>query len=234
MPSTIFLPLDSRDRKSGTPYNCTIQLPQAIRKGMRRISLLSLELPWTFYNIRAPYNQMTIVSTTVTITPGEYGIDDLLSILTTAFGGKYTFTWDQITSKVTIARDTNVTLTSPLIVTKAPWCIAQMLGFTNGQTGTSITGTSVYNLAYDLHLNMLITNISTNTLSPIPTTFRIPLNTSSGTVFYLWQNNSFKQHVDVDEQESLTYLKILFQDRFGNVPDANGTDWSALLKIEID
>jgi hypothetical protein len=223
----IFVPLDSRERTQGDPYNALLELSYPIRNP-KRIHLLSLELPYSHYNVRSPYNTITINGVTRTIAEGEYDVDELISAVTNAFDLDYTFTLSSSTSKVTLS-----CVSSAIITTKSPWCVAQMLGFTNNQLGTEIIASNSVNCGFDLYLNMLITNLPTNTQSRIPTTFRVPLSSSQGSLSFLWANNSFHQYFDLDGETNLTHMRIVFQDRFGNIVNNNGCDWSGLLGIEL-
>ena len=65
-------------------FNCTVLLGKEHRR-IRRVALKSVEMPIGFYNIRAPYNVLTInvagTPTSYTFSPGNYNSTTFLNTL---------------------------------------------------------------------------------------------------------------------------------------------------------
>jgi hypothetical protein len=160
----LYLPIDTRDRASGTPTNCVVPLDIPIIGNVKSISLLSVEMPLAFYTIRTPYNSMSITvddtDYTVTIKQGNLDIEQVLTEVTTEVesltGKEFQATYDSTNSKVTLQFTDNTEFT----INCSSWCLSRILGFTDGQSGTTITGTNAFNLSYDLYCNLQIDNLT--------------------------------------------------------------------------
>jgi hypothetical protein len=119
--------------------------------------------------------------------------------------------------------------------TVTPLSLLAFLGFTNGQTGTFITATSSYIVNFDTYLNVWIENLGQSSLEPSQITFKIPINVSSGGIVQWTELSQFTQKVFVtDRGARLDRLNVTVLDRFGNILNNNGIDWSFTLEIEAD
>ena len=213
-------------------------------KNIKRISLASIEIPIGFTNIRASNLSniftVTIASTTSTITlaPNNYSsIVTLLTDINTAFTA-LTLTNTPVFSlsngKIVI------TLTNSATILISQTTLSRyVLGFSklNG-IGTGITAQNNYNLAYDVYINMYINNIpiSNTTIHSQLCSFKIPFSGIGNTVYYLFNNNSFTQYLNIsDDKYHLNYLKVSFYDRFNyQIMTNNGLDYSFSLLVEYN
>jgi hypothetical protein len=73
----------------------------------------------------------------------------------------------------------------------------------------------------------------TNGFSNQLMSFKIPLNSSSGSIYYTAENISFSQFIEItDEKFILNNLKIQVYDQFNNLLNNNGINWSFTLAFQ--
>ena len=213
-------------------------------KNIKRISLASLELPVGFTNIRASnfLNVFTItiasITSTITLTPNNYtSIVTLLTDMNSAFTAltlTNTPVFSLSSGKVVIT----LTSTATMLITQTTLS-KYILGFSKlNSIGTGITATNNYNLAYDTYINMYINNIpiSNTTIHSHLCSFKIPFSGVGNTVYYLFNNNSFTQYLNItDPNYHLNFLKVTFYDRFNyQILTNNGLDYSFSLLVEYN
>ena len=221
-------------KQNGNPFQCTIILGNRHR-AIRTAALKDAQIPVGFYNIRAPYNTITLNSTTYTVAPGNYNITSLINALNS-----------QITNAVGVFATTSTTnqvsFTSnngQVIIGVTPLSLGYFLGFTNGQTAaattTSVTGTNSYITNFDTCFYIWIQNLGTSSLDGQQITYKIPNNTGSGSIIQYTEGSAWEQKIIVtDRSNRLDRLIITVIDRFGNVLNNNGIDWTFTLEVESD
>ncbi len=220
------------NKVNGNSFQCIVPLVNRHRD-IKRVWLKSAEIPYSFYNIRAPYNTVVINSTTYTVTPGSYTLTTLLSALNTAVSGIGSFT-------APVAPSTKLTFTAAsatrTFTTVSAGSIAYLLGFTAGQSagsGATITATNSYNLSQDTYISIWLKNLYTSSSETPQISFKIPVNSTSGTITFFGDESQFCQYLDITESRPiLDRLDIQVNDRFGNLLDNNGVDWSFTIAIE--
>jgi hypothetical protein len=201
-----------------------------IHRDVRRVFLKSAEIPVSYHAVHAPLNTFKIDSTTYTLAEGTYtssSIQAALAIIPGLNGsfainsdGKFVFT--SLTGSRTIT-------------TVSPGDVLYYLGFVSGQTGSSIVAQNNYNLGGDMFISIWIKNLYTSSSETPQISFKIPVNVSNGVIYYYAENSEFLQYFDVTEPVfSLDRLDIEVHDRFGNILDNNGVDWSFTLAIQTD
>lgn len=237
------LHVDTVNKTSGDPFNCTILLKNSHRN-LRSIALKNAQIPVGFYNVRAPYNVITINSVNYTMNPGNYTtmtsfINALNSTVTPAIG---TFSYSTTTNLITFVsgsgsstinttfntlnNDSNMSLTTP--------SLGALMGFSNNSTGTSISAVNGFNLAFDTYLNVYIPNLGTSSLDATLCTFKIPVGgTQVGSTIY-W-NPPVDSVVNIsDKSAKVDKLNILVLDRYGLPVTNNGMDWSFTIEFCAD
>ena len=127
----------------------------------------------------------------------------------------------------------------PTVITVPALSLGAFLGFTNGQscpgTNTVITGTNSYIINFDTYITIWIGEIGTASLDPQQITYKVPLTTGSGTIIQYSEGSTWPQKVIyTDRSNRLDRLTIVVLDRFGNIINNNGIDWSFTLEIESD
>lgn len=221
----------SIQKVAGNPFQCSIILGNRHRR-IRSIALKNAQIPIGFYNTRAPYNTMNISSTSYTVTPGNYTSNTaLISAMNTAVGASVgAFSIDSTTGFFKF-----VSAAGTVTLTVAPLTLLSFLGFTNGQSGTTIVARGPYLLNFDTYLNIWIENLGQSSLEPSQITFKLPLNVSFGSVLQWTEFSQFTQVVPVtDRGVRLDRLNVTVLDRFGTILNNSGLDWSFTLEIEAD
>jgi hypothetical protein len=202
--------------------------------------LKAAEIPIAFYNIRAPYNVFTLTNNGTTtpykITPGNYDAAGLKNALNTAVTSAVgIFSYDATILKYTFTTAAGVTSVIP--VTQRS--LAYFMGFVNGQTGTNgsaIVATNSYVINFDTYINVYIENLRPSSMQPmVPVTFKIPITSSYGNVEQYFEQTRFVQKIKTyDPDLRIDRLNIIVYDRYGNILDNNGVDWSFTLELEAD
>jgi hypothetical protein len=213
-------------KNGGNPFDVTVRF-QKPHDGIKKIDLTNAQIPIGFYNIRSPYNTLTLGSNTYTIAAGNYASSNLLSALNTATSGVGTWSITSPTNLFQfVSSSGSLTLTVPTGLTYPT--LANLLGYTQTVTGTTLTAPNTYILNFDTYINIYIDNIGRPTLDPSRFTFKVPVN---GSVVYWAQNNQDDQSIMVHDTASIDRLNIAVYDRYGQLLNNNGLDWSFTLRV---
>lgn len=214
----------------GNPFQCTVILGNRHR-AIRALTLKNVQVPIGFYNVRAPYNTMNVNSVSYTITPGNYSVTTLVNALnTTVTAGIGAFSTGALNNNVQFSSASGV-----VTMNVQPLSMLSFLGFTDQQQGVSFYGTNSYIVNFDTYLNIWIENLGTQSLEPRQITFKVPVTVGSGSIMHWTENTQNNQLVEVtDRGVRLDRLNIQVQDRFGNLLNNNGLDWSFTIEIEAD
>jgi hypothetical protein len=223
-------------KQNNNPFNCTYVMTNK-HKGLVEVSLKNLQMPVGFYNVRSPYNTITINGTNYTITPGNYTSSTFLSALNSAVtAGVGVFSINASTNRflfVPASGSATITIPSGTVI-NAP-SLTTLLGFTNNQSGTSITATNSYILNFDTYVNLYIRNLSVSSTESQLVTFKIPITVGSGQIMQWAENAQDYQTIPVRYTvETVDRFIIQVYDRFGNLMDNNGIDWSFSIQIKSD
>lgn len=215
-------------KTAGNPFQCTIMLGNRHRT-VRAITLKNAQIPIGFYNVRAPYNTFVYDSTTYTITPGNYTTLAALNAAATTPGT----TVSALGSFAASATTGRVTFTpvsgSHTFGAPVPNTLLSFLGYTTTQslTGTTIVATNPYTLSWDTYISIWIANLGQSSLEPVQISFKIPLNGTTNNVMYWTEGSQNDQVLDVtDRSVRVDRLNISVFDRFRNLLNNNGLDWS--------
>jgi len=212
-------------------YNIDLAIPQPLQN-VKKIKLLSLEMPILFPNVRAPHmNFLTINNNQYYIPEANYNdITTLINTINTYANGDFT---------VSVASSGYLEITSTSNITLTPTILSYMLGFRGSgydslqQSGSNyiLHAIYTYQLNVDSYLNMYIYNISTqsNNANQGFCSFKIPLNSSYSYVLYQSEFLTYEQSINVLSNVTINYLSIIFFDRFGITVKSYGGDWSGSL-----
>ena len=215
---------------NGNPFQCTAILGNRHR-AIRSAALKDAQIPIGFYNIRAPYNTITLNGITYTVPPGNYTITNLINtlngVVTNTIG---VFNASSVTNQISF-----VSNNGPTTITVASLTLGAFLGFVNGQSGTSFTGVNSYIINFDTYISIWIGEIGTASLDPQQITYKVPLTSGSGSIVQYSEGSTWPQKVIyTDRSNRLDRLTIVVLDRFGKIINNNGLDWSFTLEIESD
>jgi hypothetical protein len=233
---TKFLNVRSQDRDAGSSSSSSFKytLPTAIKKP-KRIDLISLELPLQVHNVRTGYNTFQWTEGTVrtaTVASGSYNVADLLTALQVAMtavtGSTYTFAVNTTTLRLT--------LTSSASVTIGDTNLSRMLGFVQGQSGTSVIATNSYSISsHDSYYMISLNNMPSNFMCKnIPCTFKLIVSVDTGYILFHNTESLAGQHVDVSNIDQLAWLDISLYDMNALIVPLNGLEWSMTLAITYE
>jgi hypothetical protein len=208
---------------------------------MKTISIQNAQIPIGFYNIRAPFNTIDIgttsTTTTYTIPPGNYNLTQLNAV--TFVGGTTLLSLGQFAVSATTGILTfngnggNTRYLGPV----TPNSLLSFLGYTHTAqvSGAALVATNPYTLNWDTYISMWIPNVGQSSLEPAQITFKIPLSTQTNNVAYWSEGSQNIQKIYItDKSVRVDRLNITFLDRFGNVLNNNGLDWSMSFDIESE
>ena len=114
-----------------------------------------------------------------------------------------------------------------------------LTGLPTYQTNTVIQTTYTFNnpfsLSNDTYINMTLSNLPavTSTQNQKPCSFKIPLNSASNCYYFIGENTSFIQPITINNTSFIIdSLNVQITDRFGNIINPNGFDYSFSLEFE--
>jgi hypothetical protein len=222
-------------KNSGNSFDCSVMLNH-VHRNVRRIALKNVQMPIGFYNIRSPYNSFTITPAntgtpvTYTVTPGNYNLTTLLNtinnLVTPSVGVFSVGSLTNMFQYVPAAGVGSVTLTGTLL---------SPLGFTSGQSGTSIVATNSYIINFDTYVYLYFPDFGTSSKENTLGTFKIPINVASGSILQ-WGDNAQNEQfiIATDKSKFIDRIIVKVIDRYGNLMNNNGIDWSFTLEIVSD
>jgi hypothetical protein len=223
-------------KTGGNPFQCQVLLSNRHRT-VRTVALKNAQIPVNWYNIRAPYNTITINGTLYTIPPNVYTQASFITAFNALITG--TLTIDGTTGIATITK-TPTTVTVPTGLTYPS--LANLLGFTATQTltgATSLVATVPVTLFnQDTYVNIWIENLGTSSPDISQSTFKVPIALpipQYNNVFYWAEQSQNEQLVCVtDSGARVDRLNIQVLDRYGQQLDNRGVDWALTLEIKSD
>ena len=218
-------------KPTGDSFNCTVLLAQKHRR-LRTVALKNAQIPVGFYNVRAPYNTITINGVGYTMPPGNYtGTQFLNALNSTVTAAVGTFSIAAATNLYTFVPASGSATITTNIPPSAP-ALGNLLGFSNAATGTYITASNSYITSFDTYINIWIQNLATSSQETTRCTFKVPV---TGGIIQ-WTDNSQNDCIVpvTDSSAMVDRLIISVVDRFGNLLNNNGIDWSMTLEVDAD
>jgi hypothetical protein len=203
-------------------------------------SILHAEIPNTFYLINSYNNILTIsvdsVSTSYTITGGNYNVTTFITMLGTILPASYSVTYNSYTSKFILSNSSlNFTIKGDTST------INRIMGFNTTTDSVSTLTDGVYKLTLPYCFNFIpiprlnfrsaaLQLENYNSYDKSNDVFLSLQNNSQQNSMILFNNNTnLRYHVDV---ENLVQLDIRITDDFGHYIDFNNQIW--YLTIQID
>lgn len=240
----------SEDRVSGTSSAFKFNAGGDYRlaqMAVKHIDLLEVVIPNTIYNIRSGVNNTFTVthggSFTVTLTPGIYTIDDLLTevaarLLVADNTLSWTATYSAKTKKVSIS---NVSLTDFTLtfLTTSP---DEELGFPLTNNASTIfssasgvlTATNVFNVGrpYDLHINIQeFGQTARCTKTYNNATFVCTFSVNGGTILDWTARDHYDQHCRFTPPRNIYELNVTLKLGNGEIADLNGEEWAMYFRV---
>lgn len=227
--SNIYITQSAVKKINGNPFQTSITLENQHQR-VKSIALKDAQIPIGFWNVRAPYNTLSINSVTYTLPPGNYNSVSFLATLNTTVGnGVGVFAISPTNNFFTFTSNSGTA-----ILNVSPLTILAFLGFTNGQSGTFITATSSYIINFDTYIIIWIENLGQFSADSGQVTYKIPIEVGQGSILQYSELSHYRQVINLtDLGLRLDRLNITVLDRFGNILNNNGLDWSATFELEF-
>jgi hypothetical protein len=226
-------------KKNNNAAECEFQLPviYTARDSYIHLSLVSLVIPYSFYNINNTNNvfKYTILATGIThiryIPVGNYNINQLTAWLQANMGNNMTVSYNSISNKITFSN-----AVSQFTITYNDF--ARILGFVQ-PTADIFENTKLAPYCVNLYTIYNInveSNLVTYNFSNVPTETTtqnilcsIPVITQPQGLISYENKSQYKTNLYVGE---LSVLKITLKDNRGNILDMNGCDYTMTLQID--
>jgi hypothetical protein len=239
---SIQIHLDSRFstiKKNNNSADCTYQLPiiNTARDSYIHLSLVSMVIPYSFYNINTTNNifTYTLLSTGTTynkvLPAGNYNINQIVQWLSLNMGNNMLVSYNSISNKITFSN----TLTSFTLTYNE---FARCLGFQEPTLNifeTSKTAPYCVNLYTVYNINVE-SNLLTYNFCNVPNESTtqtiiasIPVITQPQGLISFENKSGYKTNLYVGE---LSVLQIKLKDNRGNLLDMNGVDYTMSLQID--
>ena len=238
-------------------FNTTFQLSEILRN-VSKITLKSVEIPISNYNIRAPYSSISVkynniffnyVLANKTYTDITLFLADLntlisgmqSSMLSTESFPVFSLSTTQLNKLVV---KTTLSASSSLYI-YSTGLISYYLGGINltADSKTLVSGSlylhtfnllSVYNLCFDTYYSMVISNLDNQTSNNnnYPCHFKLIVNAQNNSIYFSGESNSFIQSLELNNK-TLTSLNIEIRDRYNNVI-VNELNYSFTLEFQYN
>lgn len=202
-----------------------------------KISLVSAQLPYSFYQINATNNKINVYFGGTTVSYyfpyGNYSVNSFISQWATTIGASYTITFNSITNKFTfnnpyvfyLSDDTN--------------SLFPVIGLKKGtlyiNNGTGITSDFCCNFNGITRLNIISSNFSVNNIDSLnqgqgAILASIPINCYQGGMILYNNYTNFKSTVTAS---GLNTFGIEIVDDFENYIDFNNQDWTMTFQLDV-
>jgi hypothetical protein len=197
------------------------------------LSVQSVSIPYSFYNV-SEYNNILMYSTvtttyTIVIPTGNYNITTLLlalqSLMTT-----FTITYDKIKNKMTFSNSVDFTF----LVVSTCYELIGMSMINQLSVSQQLTSDFVCNMSSVRHL-CLATNFTTSNVNKALPNERnilahIPVSVAPNEVITYANHGQYKCNLF---SNNMDHIVIRILDHKGNLIDLNGAEWSITLQIDI-
>jgi len=227
--SNIYLTQSAVKKINGNPFQTSITLENQHQR-VKSISLKDAQIPIGFWNVRSPYNTLSINSVTYTLPQGNYNSVSFLAALNAAVGNSVgVFAISQANNFFTFTSGSG-----SAVLNVSPLSALAFLGFTDKQTGAFITATSSYIINFDTYIIIWIENLGQFSADSGQVTYKIPIEVGQGSILQYSELSHYRQVIQLtDLGFRLDRLNITVLDRFGNILNNNGLDWSATFELEF-
>ena len=242
---------------SNNPFNTNFFLTETLRN-ISKITLKSIEIPISNYNLRAPYSTIQIKynnivysytmndKTYVDITSFLTDLNLLISpIQTYMYSSEVAPIFSLSTTELNKLVVTVSLLSTSTIYFYSTGLFSYYLGNISSTYTTKILVSNslylysynlinVYNLCFDNYYSMIISNLDNQTSNNnlYPCHFKLIVNAQNNTIYICGENTSFIQSLELNNK-TLTNLNIEIRDRYNNLI-INQLDYSFTLEFQYN
>ena len=171
------------------------------------VSLLSMTCPHTFHVVNEYNNMLTVNSSSLKLTPGNYSIAQLLSAISSTLSTfSISCVYSSISQKVTLSSATVFTVSGSL---------CSLLGITQGSSGNTVASTFTVDMTGQNTLFVLTnisgTNIDTRTTAGTSQILAsVPVDCPPGGIIHYSDNTQGRIGVELDG--TLATIRVILQD----------------------
>jgi len=232
----IYLNSTNADNINNNIYNFILPNLEIADGNYIYLSVQYASIPYSFYNINTINNvliyTLNLVNYTVTITPGNYNITQLVTFLKSNMSG-FTISYNSITNKMTFSHSTyNFTFLS------TSTC-QEILGF---KTNTNYTSTTLSLISLNcvslipikcinIVSNLLTYNINKSNPNNQSILCCMPITTQPNSIIEYKNNNNFRSNLFINQISNIT---IKLTDQNNNILNLNGLDFFLTIQLDIE
>jgi hypothetical protein len=232
----IYLNSTNADNINNNIYNFILPNLEIADENYIYLSVQYASIPYSFYNINTTNNvliyTLNLVNYTVTITPGNYNITQLVTFLKSNMSG-FTISYNSITNKMTFSHSTyNFTFLS------TSTC-QEILGF---KTNTNYTSTTLSLISMNcvslipikcinIVSNLLTYNINKSNPNNQSILCCMPITTQPNSIIEYKNNNNFRSNLFINQISNIT---IKLADQNNNILNLNGLDFFLTIQLDIE
>jgi len=232
----IYLNSTNADNINNNIYNFILPNLEIADENYIYLSVQYASIPYSFYNINTINNvliyTLNLVNYTVTITPGNYNITQLVTFLKSNMSG-FTISYNSITNKMTFSHSTyNFTFLS------TSTC-QEILGF---KTNTNYTSTTLSLISLNcvslipikcinIVSNLLTYNINKSNPNNQSILCCMPITTQPNSIIEYKNNNNFRSNLFINQISNIT---IKLTDQNNNILNLNGLDFFLTIQLDIE
>ena len=244
-------------KNNGNPFNSNYILTETLRN-ISRITLKSIEVPISNFNIRSPYSTIQIKYNNLVF---SYTLTDKTYVDITTFLTDLNLLISPIqsymsSSEIAPVFSLSTTELNKLVLKVSLLSTNTIYFYSTGifsyylgnvsstyTTKTLVSGSlylhtynliNVYNLCFDNYYNMIISNLENQTSNNnnYPCHFKLIVNAQNNSIYFSGENTSFIQYL-VLHNKTLTNLNIEIRDRYNNLI-INQLDYSFTLEFQYN
>ena len=244
-------------KNKGNPFNTNFVLTETLRN-ISKITLKSIEIPISNYNVRSPYSTIQIKYNNLvfsyTLSDKTYiDISTFITDLNLLISPIQTYMSSTEVCPVFSLSTTELNklilkvslLSTNTIYFYSTGIISYYLGNISStySTKTLISGSlylhtynmiNVYNLCFDTYYNMIFSNLDNQTSNNcnFPGHCKLIVNAQNNSIYFSGENTSFIQFLELNNK-TLTNLNIEIRDRYNNLI-INQLDYSFKLEFQYN
>ena len=207
------------------------------------ISVMSMEFPYSFYNVSAELENNTLVYDTTNSLIFEsqnYNIDDIVDYFNnnTSFSALFETTYDRKKNKITF---TNNDSNNPHTINFGSSTINKVIGWDEEQTDITVsasgstTSTNVANLctvhSILVRSNLSNANIQSSRNANSTILQKVSVDMNSGFMIYL--NNSDFRQISIVQSQNIDIINLLFTNQDDKLIQTNNVNFEISLLFEV-
>lgn len=209
-----------------TNSSVTLTVTGAAKDLWKLLGFVTGQSGTTIIAVNVPQLTFTIGAASYPVSPNNYTVATLITAVNTAISGVGTLALESTNGLITLTAGTTRVISCPTPD------LSFLLGFSHGQSGTSILASRPAIASFDTYIRIHIENLNVPSTETNPCTFKIPV-TYGNDKLILWNelSQNAQQNVVLATSSHIDRLNINVYDRFGGLLTNRGLDWSMTLEF---